>query len=378
MTGRQPTPRLQVLDAVRAAIGLCPLVALTLASAHADDIETCGSPLAVDATNRGHWIATLAGDRDLGIPALSTPYLRQEWVRLCLAQTQLWPGSCDLRAVPPFDAAWAPEDPLMGAPRIRLYTRVDPSDPSRCTNARPRWSVRYQEEPEGGCAGFLIVEIDPHTGERPPARAGMVCSGRPFDGRLATAEGAVGAGAVWVQRAREEHASVASFARHLIEMLGLGAPLDLLDAITAAQADEVRHAALCLERAAELGSAVTLGPLHVRQVPQRSTPFEIARAVASEGCVDETLAAMQLADALALAVDPRERAILAEIVRDETRHACLAWRTLRWLWPQLTARERRRIVTEMHRALPADAYVDLGPCVAALGAHSETVRTLRT
>ena len=54
-----------------------------------------------------------------------------------------------------------------------------------------------------------------------------------------------------------------------------------------------------------------------------------ARAV-REGCINETLAAVQAAEQLARAEDPAVRAALAKIAEDEARHAALAWRTVAW------------------------------------------------
>ena len=56
----------------------------------------------------------------------------------------------------------------------------------------------------------------------------------------------------------------------------------------------------------------------------------VAANAAREGCIGETLAAVQAAEQLGQATDPAVRAALAIIAEDEARHAELAWRTVAW------------------------------------------------
>ena len=59
-------------------------------------------------------------------------------------------------------------------------------------------------------------------------------------------------------------------------------------------------------------------------------PVGGAVAVAREGCITETIAALQVAAARDAATDPAVRAALAVIAAQEMEHALLAWRYLRW------------------------------------------------
>ncbi|MFT5460280.1 MAG: hypothetical protein ACI9K2_006797, partial [Myxococcota bacterium] len=54
-------------------------------------------------------------------------------------------------------------------------------------------------------------------------------------------------------------------------------------------------------------------------------------ALVREGCVGESLAAIECAARAAGCTVPAVREVLDTLVRDESRHAALAWRTLRWL-----------------------------------------------
>lgn len=136
----------------------------------------------------------------------------------------------------------------------------------------------------------------------------------------------------WTAIARAEHASIASFAQFGARLLALGAPSSLIREALAAAADEARHAELALARASELaGVALEFGPLDTRGAGRASERFEdTVLACVREGCIGETLAAVELA-AAALACDDVELAAsLRAIADDELRHAALAWRFVAW------------------------------------------------
>src|SRR5262249_51445943 len=143
--------------------------------------------------------------------------------------------------------------------------------------------------------------------------------------RAALAEG-------WTRDALLEHASVAAFARFSLELLAVGAPADLVEDAHRAALDEVAHARACFAVAAAYGGVAT---------EPASFPFggcvEVASSLAEivartvvEGCIGETLAAIQAAEQLARAADPAVREVLTAIANDEARHAELAWRTVAW------------------------------------------------
>jgi len=144
--------------------------------------------------------------------------------------------------------------------------------------------------------------------------------------------------AYWLGVARMEHASVASFARFTRELLGFGAPPQLLADALIAAADEVRHAEQTFALAsAYAGEPLGPGPLQVDDLrPTTDLELFVTRLIV-EGCVGETLG---VAEALALLehdVDPQLRPLLERIAADETRHAALAWRTLTWIADRVDA-----------------------------------------
>jgi hypothetical protein len=170
----------------------------------------------------------------------------------------------------------------------------------------------------------------PKTAVPRPGR-GWARGGRPDVRGLSAADRAVLA-AAWTEDALVEHASVAAFARTTLELLAAGAPADLVAAVQAAAADEVRHARLSFALAeAYAGAPVTAGAFPLpAAVPIETNLARLAAATFREGCVGETVVAVLSARAAADATDPAARALLRLVARDEARHAELAWRTLDW------------------------------------------------
>ena len=136
----------------------------------------------------------------------------------------------------------------------------------------------------------------------------------------------------WLQQAEGEHASVASFARHTLQLMSLGAPSDLLEASQAASIDEIKHAKMCYGLASSfLEQDMVPGVFDVENSLEGLNVKDIIQSVIQEGCVEETLAAIEAHYREYLAKDPGVKATLKEIAEDETRHAKLAWDTVIWI-----------------------------------------------
>ncbi len=146
--------------------------------------------------------------------------------------------------------------------------------------------------------------------------------------------------AAWAEDARHEHASIAAFANHALELLALAAPPSLIAEVHAAMRDEIEHARRCFGLASAYAerpigpSELELAPL-ARRAPIDPRDPSSAIAVALElfegGCLNETFAALEAARAAELAEDPAVIDVFVQIADDEARHAALAWRTLAWL-----------------------------------------------
>ncbi|MEY4549595.1 MAG: hypothetical protein RL685_5790 [Pseudomonadota bacterium] len=169
-----------------------------------------------------------------------------------------------------------------------------------------------------------------------------------------------------------EHASVASFARFVLECLALGAPADLVLQAQAALADEIAHAQLSFGLAsAYAGAPVGPGPLDVSDalVSAPDVRDSLRRAL-REGCIAETVSAALIRSASQAAEDPAVKTVLERVASDERRHAVLAWRFVRWL----IAREGESLAVLAAEVLAeAPRFVGFG----ALTELSGDERTLR-
>jgi hypothetical protein len=181
----------------------------------------------------------------------------------------------------------------------------------------------------------------------------------------------------WTEIALMEHASIAAFARFALEILSLGAPPELLVATHAAMADETVHARDAFALAsAYAGKPLGPGNLDIGAALGARTPLDIVRTAILEGCIGETVAAVEAAEALAHATDPAVREALARVTVDETRHAELAWRFVQWVLehgdPALrteTATVLVGIVGSEAAACPAITEERALPSTATLRAH---------
>jgi hypothetical protein len=135
----------------------------------------------------------------------------------------------------------------------------------------------------------------------------------------------------WTRMGQMEHASIAAFARFSLQLLSLGAPPQLVEACTAALADETAHTKLCFDIAsAYSGHAVGPGPLDIDGSVNASSLEDIVDLVIAEGCFGETSAALEALEAADAAADPMIVAAYAKIAEDEQRHAELAFRFVKW------------------------------------------------
>jgi hypothetical protein len=176
----------------------------------------------------------------------------------------------------------------------------------------------------------------------------------------------------WAEQALMEHASVAAFARFTLQLLSLGAPAELVARSSEAMSDELRHTQDCFRLArryseGELGP----GPLPVAGALETAELCDIVLSTLHEGCMGETVAAIEAAEALEHCTDVEARPVLERIAAEETRHAELAWRFVAWALE--TAAEPRR--AELCRRIRAELAEELSAPVSA-GGLSERDREL--
>ena len=184
----------------------------------------------------------------------------------------------------------------------------------------------------------------------------------------------------WTHVALLEHASIAAFGRFTLQLLSLGAPAELIEGATAAIADETRHATTCFALASGYaGTAVGPGPLAVEGSLDATSLQSIVLDTIREGCIGETLAAVEAREAAEHARTPELQRILATISEDETRHAALAFRFVQWALATGSASLKAAIRAEF-AALGREVWDTLtppGPFDQALLEHGIVPDSLR-
>jgi hypothetical protein len=230
-------------------------------------------------------------------------------------------------------------------------------DPLPCSDGRPFVIGR----------DALERRAEVRVGARLDARTAV-----PLDSRRA---------ARWRTIAAGEHASIASFARFVAELVAHAAPPELIADALRAMRDEVEHAELARRLAEQLGGeALAFGPLDVVGAFDELDSDARVLACVHEGCIGETLSALELARAAERCSEPAHADMLARMADDELRHAELAWRFVAWMLARRPGlREpiaamfgevvkRAREQTEPQREAIAEV---LQPCVRGLlGVHS--------
>jgi hypothetical protein len=158
---------------------------------------------------------------------------------------------------------------------------------------------------------------------RPIAWEALDTAGLSPDDRRAVGE-------PWRARQVQEHLAVGAFSQIAWEVAAHGGEPVVLDMLTRAASDEVRHTEICRRVAAIFlgGDAV---PRRLRGAP-RAPPHAGASGadralyhVVEMCCLSETLTGVYLTEALAHTVHPTMRAVLESLLEDEIDHGRVGW-----------------------------------------------------
>jgi hypothetical protein len=172
----------------------------------------------------------------------------------------------------------------------------------------------------------------------------------------------------WARAGLMEHASIAAFARFALQLLHLGAPRQLLEASQRAMQDETEHARLCFALAERyLGAPVGAGALRMNGALLDLDFESIVALCFREGCVGETVAALEARVARDHATDPEVQRVLDRIAPDEEQHAELAWKFIRWALSEKPALTRALLAREL-RALADELAAPAAPSTTEPGA----------
>ncbi|MFO0567526.1 MAG: ferritin-like domain-containing protein [Polyangiaceae bacterium] len=267
------------------------------------------------------------------------------------------------------DEAWYIADhPPQGGDMVGNCPPADMVQNSCCNTAQAMW------EQAGQCC-YVFCE--------------GACCGRPFtlDGELVLAElversdfsTELGVAATpsaciadaWLRDAKMEHASVASFARTVLELLSFGAPPELLRDAEAAIGDEIEHTRLCFGLAERFGAdKLGPGPFPLQGLVLERSLEAFAVATFREGAVAETIAALAAREALGGARDAEVHAALRTIADDEERHATFAFRCLAFA----LAQGHESVRTALERELAELELPPLDEPARALDVSAEAFR----
>jgi hypothetical protein len=186
------------------------------------------------------------------------------------------------------------------------------------------------------------------------------------------------AAAHWTHVGLRAYASIATFVRFTMRLHALGAPAELVRDAQEAVGEETEHARLAFGLASTFGGRpVGPGPLLIGGALDDVGAREFLATLIREGCIGETVAAIEARDALEHVTDPAVRVVLETIARDELRHAALAWRILGWVVASGRA-DRALVYDEVLRALrearPRPQPLDDEAALQAFGVVSDTRR----
>ena len=152
-----------------------------------------------------------------------------------------------------------------------------------------------------------------------------------------------------------EHASVASFARHTLQLLTMVAPPSLLTGSQKAALDEIKHAKMCYGIAeAFLGKTIQPSTLDIEGSVKLHGGEENLQSVINEGCIGETISAVRAQLGAHYAKQPMVKDSLETIAADEANHAQLAWNTVQWAitrYPELQTIAKETFKARLDRPL---------------------------
>lgn len=172
----------------------------------------------------------------------------------------------------------------------------------------------------------------------------------------------------WTFAAQQEHASIASFSKFALELLAVGAPPSLLVSAHRAGLDEIEHARMSF-KVASICAGQPLGPgplpISAQSITQSLSLQASAVAAALDGCLNETIAALEAGAAADTTKHEALKLVLEEIARDEQNHAELAWEYVAWAIATGGRSVRDVIKTAAERAM-TELEAEPGPAPVAV------------
>ena len=98
---------------------------------------------------------------------------------------------------------------------------------------------------------------------------------------------------------------------------------------------------------ADAGRGIGPGPLSIDGALASRSARDVVLTCVLEGCIGETVAALEASEALENATDAAVQSVLSRVARDETRHAELAYRFVRWALEASSPHARAELSAEI-------------------------------
>jgi len=135
----------------------------------------------------------------------------------------------------------------------------------------------------------------------------------------------------WIEIGKAEHASVASFSLFAQRLLAIGAPPDLINEAFECAKEEIEHAKLSFTLASFYADK-TIQPQSYESHSFTIVPDvqSIIKGTIHEGCIEETISALETALDIYDEEDEYVKQVLCIITKDEAHHAAFAWKILKW------------------------------------------------
>jgi hypothetical protein len=136
---------------------------------------------------------------------------------------------------------------------------------------------------------------------------------------------------LWRARMVAEHRSVGIFALYVLDLLGAGAPAEMLSLACRASLDEVRHAELFARLASLYSGHDETPPPGIPPMPDdASVPMrhQVAREALQLSVLAESYSSVLIGALHDRARDPAVRAALGVVLADEVHHARMGWSML--------------------------------------------------
>jgi hypothetical protein len=167
----------------------------------------------------------------------------------------------------------------------------------------------------------------------PEHRRLMDAHHRPVDWSASTAADLppklrAGLADLWRARMISEHRSIGIFSLYTLDLLGAGAPAEIVSLSCRASLDEVRHAEL-FAKLAELYSGQREAPPGgipgMPDDPEMPIHHQVAREALHLCVCSESFSAASLSELHARSSDPAVKAALGNVIADEIHHARMGW-----------------------------------------------------